>query len=66
MGLASVRIDRVELGFDRVVALPAMIFFEADFPAFLSAVAAKFVNALVCLWVDDESIHILVVYVQRD
>jgi hypothetical protein len=66
MGLTSVRIDCVELCFERVVALPAVVFFEADFAAFLSAVAAEFVDAFVCLWVDDESIHILVVYVQRD
>jgi len=66
MGLASVRIDRIEFRLERVVALPAVVFFEADFAALLSAVAAEFVNAFVCLWVDDESIHILVVYVQGD
>jgi hypothetical protein len=66
MGLASVRIDRIEFRFERVIALAAVLLRESDFAAFLTAVAAEFVDALVRLWVDDESIHILVVYVQRD
>ena len=60
------RIDRVEFRFECVIALAAVVFFEADFAAFLSAVAAEFVNSFVGLWVDDESIHNLVVYIQRD
>jgi hypothetical protein len=54
MGVASVRVDRVEFGFERIVALAPVFLRKTDFAAFFSTVAEEFVDAFVGLWVDDE------------
>lgn len=65
MGLAMMRVDRVEFGLECLVAFASVFLRKAYLASLLSTVAAKLVDALVCLRIDCEW-HKLVVEILGD